>query len=43
MIITTLTGCKEMPMNTEFKSFDVQKDFADNGFTLKSDIKIGIY
>lgn len=33
MIITTLTGCKEMSMNTEFKSFDVQKDFADNGFT----------
>lgn len=33
MLLIALAGCKETPMNTELKPFDVQKDFADNGFT----------
>ena len=33
LLITALTGCKEKTMNNELKPFDVQKEFADNGFT----------
>ena len=33
MLITALTGCKEKTMNNKLKPFDVQKEFADNGFT----------
>lgn len=33
LLIAALTGCKEKTMNNELKPFDVQKEFADNGFT----------
>ena len=42
LMVATLTGCggnkeqndkQDTTMNTELKPFDVQKDFADNGFT----------
>ena len=33
LLIAVLTGCKEKTMNNELKPFDVQKEFADNGFT----------
>ena len=29
MLLIALAGCKETPVNTELKPFDVQKDFAD--------------
>ena len=33
LLIAALTGCNEKNMNNELKPFDVQKEFADNGFT----------
>ena len=33
LLIIALTNCKEKSMNNELQPFDVQKEFADNGFT----------